>query len=497
VRSKVDAGSRRQLRASRVTSNFALRPSHFLAAALLFALTAVPLSAQRGSLTGAAPIARVYDAIFDAQFERVPGLLTQACPPAPADVCALLDVVSLWWQIQLDPESRSRDSRFTARADAVVAGMEAWTRREPDRAEAWFYLGGAYGVRAQWRVLRGETIAAARDGKRIKDALERSLALDPGLQDAYFGIGLYHYYADVAPAAAKVLRFLLSLPGGDKVEGMKEMLRARSGGQLLRDEADYQLHVIDLWYEKQPQHALALLRGLRERHPRNPHFPEQIARIEEVYLHDHAASLQSWRTLLDAAEAGRVAMPDMAMTAARLALAPEADARFETDIAVAWLQQIVATAQPAPFGAVQRAQQMLRRFRGRLDAPNDTARAYRLSLEGWRAYEHGALIDAARLLNQAVALRPKDTVARYRLARVLDAQNNDDAAVEMYESVLLAFTTTPPAFYAYASLDAARLYEQRGEIPRAAELYRRARSIFGADSATIDASSRALARLGL
>ena len=38
----------------------------------------------------------------------------------------------------------------------------------------------------------------------IKQALERAIALDPDLDDAYFGIGMYKYYADVAPAAAKV-----------------------------------------------------------------------------------------------------------------------------------------------------------------------------------------------------------------------------------------------------------------------------------------------------
>jgi tetratricopeptide (TPR) repeat protein len=95
-----------------------------------------------------------------------------------------------------------------------------------------------------------------------------------------------------------------------------------------------------------------------------------------------------------------------------------------------------------------------------------------------------------------VALRPKDMVARYRLARVLDAQQNDDAAVEMFESVLLSFETTPPAFYADACIDAARLYEQRGEKARAVELYRRAQPIFGADPQTKDAAQRALTRLG-
>src|ERR1051325_12160302 len=223
-----------------------LRP--IVASALLTGWFISPAAAQE--LTGGAQIRRVYDAIFDARFDEVPQLLERTCPPAPSEACQLLDAVGVWWQIQLDPASVAHDTPFQSRVDATIASADAWTKREPQRAEAWFYLGGAYGARAQWRVLRGERLAAARDGKRIKDALEHALMVDPNMQEAYFGIGLYHYYADVAPTAAKILRWLLLLPGGDRAEGMEEMLRARERGTLLRDEADYQLQVIDLWYEK-------------------------------------------------------------------------------------------------------------------------------------------------------------------------------------------------------------------------------------------------------
>jgi hypothetical protein len=178
-----------------------------LSASVAIVISGSGVAAQPPGLTSAPQLARVYDAIIDARFEQVPGMLAQTCAAgqpqaAPGEVCQLLDLVSLWWQIQMDPDNRARDTAFQARADALVDVMETWTNREPMRAEAWFYLGGAYGARAQWRVLRGERVAAARDGKRIKESLEQALALDPMLQDAWFGIGLYHYYADVAPAAA-------------------------------------------------------------------------------------------------------------------------------------------------------------------------------------------------------------------------------------------------------------------------------------------------------
>ncbi len=159
----------------------------------------------------------------------------------------------------------------------------------------------------QWRVLRGERLTAARDGNRIRAALERALALDPSLNDAYFGIGLYHYYADVAPAAAKILRFLLLLPGGDRAQGLREMLRAREHGELLTGEADFQLHVLYLWYEQKPAQARDLLVDLDRRYPTNPLFLERIAEIEDTYFHDAPASAARWQELAERARAGHVA----------------------------------------------------------------------------------------------------------------------------------------------------------------------------------------------
>src|SRR5262249_6764842 len=150
------------------------------------------------TLTAAPQLLQNYDAIFDARFNDVPQLLKRTCPPAPAEACQVLEAVALWWQIQLDPFDKARDAQFQSNADAAIATTEAWAICEPRRAEVWFYVGGAYGARAEWRVLRGERLGAARDGKRIKESLEQALALDPRMQEAYFGIGLYHYYADVS-----------------------------------------------------------------------------------------------------------------------------------------------------------------------------------------------------------------------------------------------------------------------------------------------------------
>lgn len=494
-------------------------------------------------LTAAPQVAKVYDAIFDARFGEVPALLKQTCAVAqpltprlgktglpPAEVCQLLAVVSLLWQIQLDPLNTSRDEAFRTNADAAVAALLAWTVHEPERAEAWFYLGGAYGARVQWRVLRGQQLSAARDGKRIKDALERALSLDPGLEDARFGVGLYHYYADVAPAAAKVLRWLLLLPGGDRVQGIQEMLRARNAGQLLRGEADYQLHLVYLWYEKEPERALELLTALRDRYPRNPHFYQLIAETQDVYLHDVVGSLESWQRLLDAARRTRVNEAEMAEARARLGIAQQLDRLFETDASVDQAKAVVNARPASPAGALAQAHLQLaqaldrlgyraaaveeyraalaatppgdptniqRNARAGLRASPDpaTATAYRLSIEGWRALERGALGDAAQALTRSLTLRPSDPVARYRRARLLIAERHPADALAILERLATERASTPPTIYAAACVEAARLHEQQGSDARALALYRTAQSVFGVDERTKDAARRGATRL--
>jgi tetratricopeptide (TPR) repeat protein len=365
---------------------------HAFRVCVLLAITVAAVTPADAALTEGPRLAAVYDAILQARFDLAEQRLAQACPPAPLEACQAMRVVALWWQIQLNPDSRALDAQLEATAGKAIASAEAWTRREPRRAEAWFYLAGAYGPLVQWRVLRGERLRAARDGKTIKDALERSIALDPTLQDAYFGIGLYHYYADVAPTALKVLRWLLLLPGGDRAQGLREMLQARERGELLRGEADYQLHWLYLWYEQDPGRALGLLRALDTRYPSNPIFLQRIAEVQHEYFHDHRASADAWETLVGRARTGKTGAPRLAEVRATLGLAAELIELSQADRAVSLLNGVVALRPVEPYSAQAIAQ-----------------------LELGDAFERlGDRPRAAAAYNAAMAIAPADDPMRIR-----------------------------------------------------------------------------------
>jgi len=481
-------------------------------------------------LTESARLAAVYELILDAAFDDAAADTVRACGPAPPVACQLLDVAGLWWRIQLDDQSTALDAEFGAKAGAAIEAASRWTDREPERAEAWFYLGAAYGARVQWQVLRRERLAAARDGKRIKDALEKALALDPTLYDARFGIGLYRYYADIAPAAAKILRFLLLLPGGDRTEGLNDMLLARERGALLRGEADYQLHWIYFWYEEQPQRGLAVLRDLHARYPHNPLFTERIAEVEDEYFHDVSASLAAWQDLLVAAQAGRVHAAPLARARAQLGAAARLDDLYETDRAIDLATAVIADRAAAPYGAQAQAQLLLGGFEDRMGRahlataayraaiaaapPRDpagtadaartalrrrpdrvTGEAYALSLAGWRAYERGALGEAEQKLDRALALRPEDPVALFRRASVHRARAETDRALILFGRVVAGRPVAPPVFRARAYVERAALLESSHDRAGAIESYRNASRVFGADARTRQLAARAVTRL--
>ena len=323
----------------------------------LFVCVLVPLTldAQQRGITAAASVARGSDLVLNADFEGLEEALPAICPPAPQVACMGLDALSLWWQIHLDPESHRLDTAFLSKVNTTIAEAERMTKAEPDRAEAWFYLGAAYGVRAQFRVYRVERLAAARDGKRIKDALERALTLDPDMHDAEFGIGMYRYYAGVAPAFFRFLRFLLLLPGGDRADGLRQLERAATRGQLVRGEAQYQIHVLYLWYEEKWPEALAIIRDLQRRYPRNPLLRQIEAEILDVYMHDAAASRNASEELLAMAQSHSVNRPDLAATVARLNIAKQSIALKQNDRAADILDRVIAEQPRAPHDAVARA----------------------------------------------------------------------------------------------------------------------------------------------
>jgi tetratricopeptide (TPR) repeat protein len=141
-----------------------------------------------------------------------------------------------------------------------------------ESAEMRLYAGMADALAARLYGLRAEGHNTARVGVRARENVHRALALDPELADAYFVLGLYNYYVDTLSGMARVLRFVMGIPGGTKAEGVRELQQAIGKGQLTPPLARFylatNLHNFDQHYEE----ALQVMTPLREEYPENPLF---------------------------------------------------------------------------------------------------------------------------------------------------------------------------------------------------------------------------------
>ncbi|MDP1571282.1 MAG: hypothetical protein Q8L86_14910, partial [Vicinamibacterales bacterium] len=341
------------------------RAAPVVACLLAVVIAAAAQPPPRGALAGGDRLAAVYDAALNADFAEAERQRLAACPPAPAPACQLLAALTIWWRLQLDPGDRQHDAAFEREVTGAIDAARRATAAAPDRADLWFHLGAAHGARAQWLGLRGDSLAAAREGRAIKQALERALALDPALDDARFGLGLYQYYAGTAPRLLRMLRWLLLLPGGNRAAGLAMLERAHDAGGLVSSEAAYQLHAIYLWYEGRFTDARALIDALARRYPQSPLFPQVRATIDDVYLNDPAESRRGWEALLAAARADRVHEPVLAEARARLAIASHLDRLDESDRALPHLAAIIGRAG-LPHGVEAQARLLGGRIHDRL-----------------------------------------------------------------------------------------------------------------------------------
>jgi len=113
--------------------------------------------------------------------------------------------------------------------------------------------------------------------------------------------------------------------------------------------------VIYLWYERQATTALRLAEGLRARYPNNPLFHLRLAETQSSYVRNHHAALQTYRSMLDAASSGRIALPLVSEVYARLGIAQEMDTLCDGAAALEQLNAVIALKPTAPYAAVARA----------------------------------------------------------------------------------------------------------------------------------------------
>ncbi len=254
---------------------------------LLLSLIAVPLRAAKLAVPSETPaiLNKIYS--FDLQ-EAIDDARRMQAEQPEHPLGYLLEAEALWWRIwctSAEFKYGMNDARHRPKLEAdrhylqlteKISSLAEVQIKQHETAEMQFYAGMADAAAARLYGLRGENRNAARAGVRGREHLLRVKTLDPELADADLGLGLYNYYVDTLSSIARVLRFLMGIPGGSKQEGVRLLEHAIAEGVLTSNLARFYLALNLHRYDQQYEKALAVISPLTGKYPENPLF--QLAR---------------------------------------------------------------------------------------------------------------------------------------------------------------------------------------------------------------------------
>jgi predicted negative regulator of RcsB-dependent stress response len=260
------------------------RPLLILTACLWFSGVAVTKPA--GKLVLPANTGQILEHIYSGRGDLALPEIRQLEQQAPEDPLGyLLEAEVEWWQIWCDSaefkygmtmarhhEKAPGDQHYLELTTKAYTLAENSLRQQHRSGEMHLYAAMADALAARLYAMRGEYRAAARAGVRARSNFQQALELDPTLDDAYTGLGLYNYYVDTLSMLAKAMRFLMGIPGGSKEEGIRQLEWGMEHGQLGAQVARFYLAMNLLNYDQKYEEALRVITPLAEKYPGNPLF---------------------------------------------------------------------------------------------------------------------------------------------------------------------------------------------------------------------------------
>src|SRR5688572_1541960 len=117
------------------------------------------------------------------------------------------------------------------------------------------------------------------------------VAADHQFYPAYYLLGSYNYFADALPSYLKFLRVLVFLPGGDRKDGLKQLVTAYEKGGISESEAGKTLAIIYTYYERKFEDGKKMCDDLLQRYPA-AYDVSLYKGINLYFLKDYDASVQ-------------------------------------------------------------------------------------------------------------------------------------------------------------------------------------------------------------
>jgi tetratricopeptide (TPR) repeat protein len=212
---------------------------------------------------------RALDLSFNFEFDQAISLLDLIQKEDPDDLRPYFFKAVIYDQMVHNCNNEEENTRLFF--ENIEKAEEIAKKLESQEEDSWyvnFFLGGIYGWKGKYYLKNNEKWKIFVNGRKAKGYFERTIKLKPDCFDAYYGLGLYHYYAGTLP---RLLRFFLPLFNfeGDVKRGIEELYLAKEKGKYGQSFAAYELACIYSRPGENHETALQLASELNEKYPQN------------------------------------------------------------------------------------------------------------------------------------------------------------------------------------------------------------------------------------
>lgn len=168
----------------------------------------------------------------------------------------------------LDQSNDSLDATVQRQLDAALKVSDDFRDHFPDQPEGYFNLALANSIKGMYHVLNRSYVKGYFAVRSAKKNLGKVLEKDSTCYDAYLGLGLFHYYADLLPGVLKLIAGILGF-GGDRQLGLAEIRRSARQGHYFAVEGKFLYYSIRYFLEGAIDEAVPRLQALADRFPNN------------------------------------------------------------------------------------------------------------------------------------------------------------------------------------------------------------------------------------
>lgn len=156
-----------------------------------------------------------------------------------------------------------------------------------------YVRGMVMGAEGMVHLQEGEWLDSYSLGKGAEAALKTSLEMDPGLYDAYLGLGMFEYYCSKLTGVVKILAWIVGFSGNSE-KGIAYITEAMNHGRYAEDPAKVFLAYALIDFENDLDRGVEIARSLRERYPKNYLFVEYLVRAAKKLPPERAAEGIAW-----------------------------------------------------------------------------------------------------------------------------------------------------------------------------------------------------------